>query len=124
MSIVIVVFTGRRTNAMRRMIIQLDQGSIRQFRCSDCDWVFHVQQPVTPEISVAFQRSYAQRWFAAHRCPSGRWPTQARSWLEWGYEKWNEVIDFPPNDPRCVRGPCTKNLLLYNCTCDMLSTWK
>lgn len=56
---------------MRRMIIQLDQSSIRQFRCSNCDWVFYVQQPVTPEISVEFQRSYAQRWFAAHKCPAG-----------------------------------------------------
>ena len=53
---------------MRRMIAQLAQDSIRQFRCTGCDWVFHVQQPLTPETSVEFQRTYAQRWFAAHSC--------------------------------------------------------
>jgi hypothetical protein len=59
---------------MRRMIAQFIDASIRQFRCADCDWVFHVQQPVTPELSVEVQQSYAQQWFAAHHCepPSNR----------------------------------------------------
>ncbi|HTA22345.1 MAG TPA: hypothetical protein VK763_02345 [Terriglobales bacterium] len=72
MSIVIVVFNrGDALTTMRRMIAQLNQASINQFRCSDCDWVFHVQQPVTPEVSVEVQQSYAQRWFAAHSCAAG-----------------------------------------------------
>jgi hypothetical protein len=61
---------------MRRMIAQFTDASIRQFRCTDCDWVFHVQQPVTPEVSIEVQRSYAQQWYAAHNCaPASCRPT-------------------------------------------------
>ena len=53
---------------MRQMIAHPSHGSICQFRCTHCDWVFHVQQPLTPEISLELQRSYAGRWFATHSC--------------------------------------------------------
>jgi hypothetical protein len=53
---------------MREMIFYPPEGPIREFRCTSCNWRFHVQHPVTEEVSLDLQASYAERWFGAHRC--------------------------------------------------------
>lgn len=53
---------------MRQMISYPSQGPVRQFRCTDCEWAFHVQQPITPEVDLELQQSYARRWYATHHC--------------------------------------------------------
>lgn len=53
---------------MREMIFYPPEGPIREFRCSSCNWRFHVQHPVTEEISLPLQALYADRWFGAHGC--------------------------------------------------------
>jgi hypothetical protein len=57
-----------RVTTMRQMIPYPGQGPVTQFRSTDCDWAFHVQQPITPDVAFEFQRSYAGRWFATHSC--------------------------------------------------------
>jgi hypothetical protein len=51
---------------MRQMISYPSQGPVRQFRCTDCEWAFHVQQPITPEVDLELQHSYATRWYETH----------------------------------------------------------
>lgn len=53
---------------MRQMISYPSEVWVTQFRCTDCDWVFHFQQPITADVSFEFQQSYARRWFATHSC--------------------------------------------------------
>jgi len=53
---------------MREIISYPPEGPIRELRCSLCNWVFRVQHPVTQEVSLELQTTYAQRWFAAHSC--------------------------------------------------------
>jgi hypothetical protein len=53
---------------MRQMISYPNQGPVGQFRCTDCEWAFHVQQPITPEVDLELQQSYARRWYATHHC--------------------------------------------------------
>jgi hypothetical protein len=57
-----------RVTTMRQMNSYPNQGPVTQFRCTDCDWVIHVQQPITPDVTVELQQSYAKRWFANHNC--------------------------------------------------------
>jgi hypothetical protein len=53
---------------MRQMSSYPSQGPVTQFRCTDCDWVFHVPQPIAPDVILELQQSYAKRWFANHDC--------------------------------------------------------
>ena len=53
---------------MRQMVSSPSEGPVKQFRCTDCEWAFYVQQPLTPEVPFEVQRSYAQRWFVGHSC--------------------------------------------------------
>jgi hypothetical protein len=53
---------------MRQMSSYPNQGPVTQFHCTDCDWVFYVQKPITPDVTLEIQRSYARRWFASHSC--------------------------------------------------------
>jgi hypothetical protein len=52
-----------RVTTVRQMTPYPSQGSVTQFRSTDCDWAFHVQQPFkqpfTPDVAFEFQRSYA-----------------------------------------------------------------
>ena len=57
---------------MRQMISYPSEKWVTQFRCTDCDWVFHFQQPITADVSLNFSRGYARRWFATHSCRSRR----------------------------------------------------
>jgi hypothetical protein len=53
---------------MREMFPFPRDGPITQFRCTDCAWVFHVQKPLTPDVSFEAQRKIAARWFYVHSC--------------------------------------------------------
>jgi len=61
---------------MREMIFYPPEGPIREFRCSSCNWRFHVQHPVTEEVSLELQADYAQRWFGAHGCREASAPSR------------------------------------------------
>ena len=53
---------------MRQMILFPKDAPASQFQCTDCEWVFHVQQPVSSDVPLDLQQRYAERWFAAHSC--------------------------------------------------------
>jgi hypothetical protein len=52
---------------MRQMILLPKNAPVSQFHCTDCKWVFHVQQPIS-DVPLDLQQMYAERWFAAHSC--------------------------------------------------------
>lgn len=53
---------------MRQMVFFPKDAPVSQFHCTDCEWVFHVQQPVSSDAPLELQQKYAERWFAAHSC--------------------------------------------------------
>ena len=53
---------------MRRMVCYPNAESASQLRCTDCEWTFHVQKPLTSEAPLELQKTYAERWYTAHRC--------------------------------------------------------
>jgi hypothetical protein len=58
----------REGATMREMIPFPRDVPITQFQCTDCAWVFHVQKPLTPDVSFEAQRKIAARWFYVHSC--------------------------------------------------------
>ncbi len=53
---------------MAFMVAYPNDEAVRQFRCTHCDWTFHVQKPLTSEVPLELQKGYAERWYAGHRC--------------------------------------------------------
>jgi len=52
---------------MRQMVPHPQRGPTLQFRCTECEWVFDVQDRRPESLSVE-ERRKAKAWFALHTC--------------------------------------------------------
>ena len=52
---------------MRQMVPYPERGPTAQFRCTECDWVFYIQNPMLESVPVQ-ERRKATAWFNLHSC--------------------------------------------------------
>jgi rubredoxin len=52
---------------MRQMVPYPQRGPTVQFRCTECEWVFNIKNPI-PDGAPVQERRKATAWFALHNC--------------------------------------------------------
>ena len=52
---------------MRQIVPHPQRGPTVQFRCTECAWVFHIQNPLRVGVPIE-ERWKANGWFALHNC--------------------------------------------------------